>query len=120
MRDPTRGGVATTLNEIARSSKVGIEIDESSVPVRDSTRAVCEILGFEPLYLANEGAALIILDESAVEKTLEICHGHEAGRHASRIGTVRDDLGGKVVLSTATGGRRIMDMLAGEMLPRIC
>jgi hydrogenase expression/formation protein HypE len=120
MRDPTRGGVATTLNEIARSSRVGIEIDESSVPVRDSTKAVCEILGFDPLYLANEGATLIILDESAVKKTLRICHGHEAGEFAARIGTVRDDLGGKVVLSTTTGGHRIMDMFAGEMLPRIC
>lgn len=120
MRDPTRGGVATTLNEIARSSGVGIEIDEASVPVRSTTRAVSEILGFDTLYLANEGALVIFIDEDAVDKALEICHGHPAGGMASRIGEVRDDLDGKVVLKTSTGGRRIMDMLAGEMLPRIC
>jgi len=120
MRDPTRGGVATTLNEIAQSSKVGIEIDEPSVPIRDTTRAVCEILGFDPLYLANEGAILIILDEDAVDTALEICHAHPSGEMAARIGQVSDKLDGKVVLKTGTGGRRIMDMLAGEMLPRIC
>jgi hydrogenase expression/formation protein HypE len=120
MRDPTRGGVATTLNEIARSSGVGIEIDEASVPLRPTTKAVCEILGFDPLYLANEGAVLVILDEDKVKVALQICHENPAGRDAAKIGTVRDDLGGKVVLKTAMGGRRIMDMLAGEMLPRIC
>jgi hydrogenase expression/formation protein HypE len=120
MRDPTRGGVATTLNEIARSSNVGIEIDETAVPVRTTTRVVCEILGYDPLYLANEGAVIVILDEDAVDTALRICRAHPAGREASRIGTVRGDLAGKVVLSTAAGGRRIMDMLAGEMLPRIC
>ena len=120
MRDPTRGGVATSLNEIARSSGVGIEIDESSVPIRPSTRAVSEILGFDPLYLASEGAVLVILDDEAVERALEICRRHPGGEMAAKIGEVRDDLGGKVVLRTASGGRRIMDMLAGEMLPRIC
>jgi hydrogenase expression/formation protein HypE len=120
MRDPTRGGVATTLNEIARASNVGIEIDETSVPIRDTTRAVCEILGFDPLYLANEGAILIFIDDDAVDRALEICQSHPAAKQAAKIGEVRDDLDGKVVLKTATGGRRIMDMLAGEMLPRIC
>jgi len=120
MRDPTRGGVATTLNEISRSSGVGIEIDEATVPVRPTTRAVSEILGFDTFYLANEGALVIFIDEDAVDDALEVCHGHPAGEMASRIGEVRDDLGGKVVLKTSTGGRRIMDMLAGEMLPRIC
>jgi hydrogenase expression/formation protein HypE len=120
MRDPTRGGVATTLNEIARASAVGMEIEETQVPIRPTTQAVSEILGFDPLYLANEGAVLVILDEDGVEVALEICKGHPAGGQAARIGTVRDDLGGKVVLSTAAGGRRIIDMLAGEMLPRIC
>jgi hydrogenase expression/formation protein HypE len=120
MRDPTRGGVATTLNEIARSSNVGIEIDETSVPIRDTTRAVCEILGFDPLYLANEGAILIFIDAECVDEALEVCRTHPAAKDAAKIGEVRDDLDGKVVLKTATGGRRIMDMLAGEMLPRIC
>ncbi len=120
MRDPTRGGVATTLNEIAGASEVGIEIDETKVPIRNTTHAVCEILGFDPLYLANEGALLIFLDDDEVEKALEIIRSHPAGEMAAKIGEVRDDLGGKVVLKTATGGRRIMDMLAGEMLPRIC
>lgn len=120
MRDPTRGGVATTLNEIARASNVGIEISEEDVPIKPETRAVCEILGFDPLYLANEGAALIFLDEEAVADTLEVCHKHPAGKNAARIGSTRDDLSGKVVLRTITGGRRIIDMLAGEMLPRIC
>lgn len=120
MRDPTRGGVATTLNEIARSSGVGIELFETSIPVRPSTRAVCEVLGFDPLYLANEGAIVIILDESAADKALEVVRAHPAGTMAAKIGTVRDDIGRKVVLSTAAGGRRIVDMLTGEMLPRIC
>lgn len=120
MRDPTRGGVATTLNEIARSSRVGIQIDESSVPIRPGTRAVCEVLGFDPLYLANEGAVLIVLDRDAVESALEICREDAHGKMAAKIGEIRNDLGGKVVLKTAAGGRRIMDMLAGEMLPRIC
>jgi hydrogenase expression/formation protein HypE len=120
MRDPTRGGVATTLNEIARSSGVGIEIEETRIPIRPTTQAVCEILGYDPLYLANEGAALIILDEDSVDTALKICHEHPAGRMAARIGTVKADLNGKVVLATASGGRRIVDMLAGEMLPRIC
>jgi len=120
MRDPTRGGVATALNEIARASRVGIEIDETSVPIRPSTLAVSEILGFDPLYLANEGAILIFLDNSGVDKALEICHSHPGGQMAAKIGEVKEDLGGKVILKTAAGGRRIMDMLSGEMLPRIC
>jgi len=120
MRDPTRGGVATTLNEISKASAVGIEIDEESVPIRDNTRAVSEILGFDPLYLANEGAILVFCDEEAVDIVLGVCSAHPSGEHAARIGTVRNDVDGKVVLRTATGGRRIMDMLAGEMLPRIC
>ena len=120
MRDPTRGGVATTLNEIARSSNVGIQIDESALPVRKNTLALCEILGLDPLYLANEGALVIVLDEDAVDSALAICRNHPAGRHAARIGKVRDDLSGKVVMFTVSGGKRIVDMLAGEMLPRIC
>ncbi|HDS30323.1 MAG TPA: hydrogenase expression/formation protein HypE [Firmicutes bacterium] len=120
MRDPTRGGLATTLNEICRSSGVGMEIDEEKVPVRSTTQAICEILGFDPLYLANEGASLIICDPDATDDVLGVCREHPAGEHASVIGYVRDDLGGKVILKTASGGRRIMDMLAGEMLPRIC
>jgi len=120
MRDPTRGGVATTLNEISRASRIGIELDEMKIPIRPSTRAVSEILGFDPLYLANEGALLVILDNDAVEKALEICRAHPKGTEASKIGEVREGLGGKVVLKAATGGRRIIDMLAGEMLPRIC
>jgi hydrogenase expression/formation protein HypE len=120
MRDPTRGGLATTLNEICRASGVGMDIDEDSVPVRSTTEAVCEILGFDPLYLANEGAVVIILDEDAVDDALGVCRLHPAGELAAKIGTVRSDLNGKVVLTTATGGRRIVDMLAGEMLPRIC
>ena len=120
MRDPTRGGVATTLNEISRASGIGIEIDETQIPVRPSTRAVCEILGFDPLYLANEGALIVILDNDAVDKALQICRAHQRGTEAMQIGEVRDDPGGKVVLKASTGGRRIVDMLAGEMLPRIC
>ncbi len=120
MRDPTRGGVATALNEISRASKVGIEIVETEIPIGPETMAVSEILGFDPLYLANEGALLIILDDDAVDKALRICHSHPRCMEARKIGEIRDDLGGKVVLKAATGGRRIVDMLAGEMLPRIC
>ncbi|MFH1675863.1 MAG: hydrogenase expression/formation protein HypE, partial [bacterium] len=100
MRDPTRGGVATTLNEISRASGVGIEIDENAIPVRPSTRAVCEILGFDPLYLANEGAALIILDDDKANSALEIIHAHPAGKFAVKIGEISDNLDGKVVLKT--------------------
>jgi len=120
MRDPTRGGVATTLNEISRSSGVGIEIDEISVPIRNNTLAVCEILGFDPLYLPNEGTLLIFIDSDVTSDALKIIHSHPKGGSGAKIGEVRNDLDGKVVLKTATGGRRIMDMLAGEMLPRIC
>jgi len=120
MRDPTRGGVATTLNEIARSSAVGIEIDETKVPIRNNTLAVCEILGFDPLYLPNEGAVLIFIDSDVADDAVKLIRKHPRGEFGAKIGEVRNDLGGKVVLKTATSGRRIMDMLAGEMLPRIC
>ncbi len=120
LRDPTRGGVATTLNEIAEQSGIGMELDECAMPVSDSVRAACELLGFDPLYLPNEGKMLLIVDQHKADAIVEILHRHPLGKNTARIGYVTESHSGDVVLNTATGGRRIIDMLAGEQLPRIC
>ena len=120
LRDPTRGGVGTTLNEIARSSGVGIVLDEEALPVRGEVRGACDILGLDPLYVANEGKALIIVEAGAAEDVLGAVRGHHYGREAVVIGRVIEDDRHRVVLRTAVGGTRIVDMLTGEQLPRIC
>ena len=120
MRDPTRGGVATTLNEIAGQSAVGIKIDEESLPISAQVKAVCEILGLDPLYIANEGKVLIIVDPEQVDKTLRVLRENEYGKDACVIGEVVEAPQGKVYLETMIGGQRMIDMLAGEQLPRIC
>jgi hydrogenase expression/formation protein HypE len=119
LRDPTRGGVATTLNEIAASSGVGIEIDEKSIPVREDVRGACEILGLDPLYVANEGKLLAIVAPGAATAVLERMREHARGRDAAVIGEVVT-AHTRVLLKTAIGGRRIVDTLFGEQLPRIC
>jgi hydrogenase expression/formation protein HypE len=120
MRDPTRGGLATALVELALASNAGIEIDETAVPVRDAVRAACELLGLDPLYVANEGKVIAIVEADAAEAVVEAMRDHEYGRDAAIIGHVTDIHPGRVVLRTPLGARRILDMLAGEQLPRIC
>jgi hydrogenase expression/formation protein HypE len=120
LRDPTRGGLATTLNELAAQSNVGIEIEETAVPVRDTVRAACELLGLDPLFVANEGKLIAIVSLEAAEVALATLRAHEHGQEAAIIGHVTADHRQRVVLRTALGARRVMDMLVGEQLPRIC
>jgi hydrogenase expression/formation protein HypE len=120
MRDPTRGGLATILNEIAVQSQVGIRIDEDLLPIREEVRGACEILGFDPLYLANEGKLVAFVDSEKAEEALSIIRGARYGHDARLIGEVISGPKGKVQLRTAIGGTRILDMLATEQFPRIC
>jgi hydrogenase expression/formation protein HypE len=120
MRDPTRGGLATTLNEIAGKAGVGIEIDEHAIPVREAVRAACELLGLDPLYVANEGKLVAFVAPKAAEALLASMRAHEYGQEAAIIGRVTAEHASRVVLRTALGARRIVDMLVGEQLPRIC
>jgi hydrogenase expression/formation protein HypE len=120
VRDPTRGGVATVLNEIAAASQVAIEINEAATPIRAEVRAFCEILGLDPLYLANEGKLVVVAPLDEAEAALAAMRSHPLGRDAQRIGSVREGLPGRVTMQTVFGGERIVDMLVGEQLPRIC
>ncbi len=120
LRDPTRGGLATTLNEIAQQSQVSMEIWEESLPVRNGVQAAAEILGLDPLYLANEGKLVAIAPEAAADRLLTIMRQHPYGQEAALIGRVLGDSPGRVFMKTAIGGRRLIDMLTGEQLPRIC
>jgi hydrogenase expression/formation protein HypE len=120
LRDPTRGGLATTLVELAGCAGVGIEIDEEALPVGDAVRGACELLGLDPLYVANEGKLVAIVAPEAVEAVLADMRNHEYGREAAIIGRVTGEHPGRVVLRTALGARRVVEMLAGEQLPRIC
>jgi len=120
LRDPTRGGTGTTLNEIARSAKVEIELDEASLPVPEPVCAASEILGIDPLYIANEGIVLVILPEESAEKAISILHRFPEGKNAKRIGRVLTQGKALVKLKTIYGNHRIVSMLAGDQLPRIC
>ncbi|MDZ7374460.1 MAG: hydrogenase expression/formation protein HypE [candidate division KSB1 bacterium] len=120
MRDPTRGGLATTLNEISRQSRVAIEVDERSVPVRPEVLGACELLGFDPLYLACEGRLVAVVPESEAERALTVLRTHPLGREAAVVGRVLREPEARVYLRTGIGGRRILDLLSGEQLPRIC
>ncbi len=120
LRDPTRGGLATTLNEIAVSSGTGIVVREADLPIRDAVRAGCSFLGLDPLYLANEGKFLCILPQDLAPQALEIMRADPLGRDACRIGEVVDEHARKVVMQTPLGGKRLLGMLEGEQLPRIC
>src|SRR6516164_7585266 len=120
IRDPTRGGVATVLNEIAEASQVAIEIDETSTPIRDEVRGFCEILGLDPLYLANEGKIVAIVPPEQAEPALAALRAHPLGGAACIIGRVTLAEPGRVTMHTVFGGNRIVDMLVGEQLPRIC
>jgi hydrogenase expression/formation protein HypE len=120
MRDPTRGGVATALNELARESGLGIVLDEGAIPVREGVRGACELLGLDPLLLANEGKLVVFLPEAASDAALAALRAHPLGRQATRIGRVTAEDPGLVVLRTPVGGRRILDLPVAEPLPRIC
>jgi hydrogenase expression/formation protein HypE len=120
LRDPTRGGLGTSLKEIACQSEVSILLEEESIPVLPDVRTACELLGFDPLYLANEGKLIVILPEENTENALNIIKNSPLGVNAMRIGTVFSEDPGMVLLNTAFGSTRIIDMLSGEILPRIC
>jgi hydrogenase expression/formation protein HypE len=120
LRDPTRGGLATTLNELARQSGVGMVLREEAIPVRAEVAAACELLGLDPLYVANEGKLVCICAPSDAPRVLDAMRAHPLGREAAVIGAVVEDAHGLVQMETAFGGRRVVDWLAGEQLPRIC
>ncbi len=120
LRDPTRGGVASTLNELAQSSKLGIHIHETAIPVHPTVQSACEILGFDPLYVANEGKLIAIVDSADAEKILAAMKDYPLGKDSAIIGEVTVNHTGVVVMQTAIGGERVVDMISGEQLPRIC
>lgn len=120
LRDPTRGGLSTTLNEIALSSKVDIEINESDIPIQEEVRAACEILGYDPLYLANEGKLVAFMPSEIAHDILKKMRKNKYGKESKIIGKAVKKSEGKVYLNTNIGGTRIVDMLTGEQLPRIC
>lgn len=120
LRDATRGGIASVLNEFAQSSGVGISIDETAIPIRNDVRGMCEILGLDPLYLANEGKLIAIVPEDYASAALQAMRNHDAGGESTIIGKVEASSSEAVVLRTAFGGERIVDMLVGDQLPRIC
>lgn len=120
MRDPTRGGLATTLNEIVGFSKLGVMVDEKAIPISAKVKVACELLGLDPLYIANEGKAVLIVDSSSSGYVLSQLRKHPLGRSARLIGQVLRRPKGKVLLNTSAAGTRIIDMLTGEPLPRIC
>ncbi|HEY8007293.1 MAG TPA: hydrogenase expression/formation protein HypE [Methylocella sp.] len=120
LRDATRGGLATVLNEAARASNVGIDIFETATPMREEVKAFCEILGLDPLYLANEGKIVCVVPKDVEAAALQALRNHPLGREAEIVGRVTGGEPGRVVMNTVFGGQRIVDMLVGDQLPRIC
>lgn len=120
LRDPTRGGLATTLNEIAVQSDIGIRLFEDRIPISEGVNAMCEILGLEPMYIANEGKMIVICESDYASDIVNLLKTTEEGKNASIIGEVSDSVRSKVIMKTAIGGERIINMLYGEALPRIC
>ena len=120
MRDPTRGGLSSTLNELATASQVGVAVDETAIPVRHEVHAACEMLGLDPLYVANEGKLIAVVPPEHADCVLNVMQAHHLGRNSARIGSIVDDHPGMVILRTLVGGDRVVTMLAGEQLPRIC
>jgi len=120
MRDATRGGVATVLAELVENNKFGIMIDESAIPVKENIRGMCELLGYDPLYVANEGKLIIIVARQDANLVLEAFKSHPLGKESAIIGEIVDEHHGKAWIKTSIGGKRILDMLTGEQLPRIC
>ena len=120
MRDPTRGGLSSALNELAVASKIGVKIDEARIPVRPEVHAACEMLGLDPLYVANEGKLMAVVPSNDADRLLSAMHDHPLGRYAAIIGEIVDEHRGMVVMRSVIGGDRVVTMLAGEQLPRIC
>ena len=120
MRDPTRGGLSSALNELADASRVGVRLDESAVPVRPEVKAACEMLGLDVLYVANEGKLIAVVPPGDAGRALAAARRHPLGRDASLIGEVVADHPGLVTMRSVVGGERVVTMLAGEQLPRIC
>jgi hydrogenase expression/formation protein HypE len=120
LRDPTRGGLAAVLNEIAAQSGIGVSVRESAIPVATAVRGACEVLGLDPLYVANEGKLVCFAAAEAADTLLDVMRGHALGRDAAVIGHCTADPHGFVQMETAFGGHRIIDWLTGEQLPRIC
>ncbi len=120
LRDPTRGGISSALNEIARNAQKGIRLEEKQIPIAEEIKAICEILGFDPLYVANEGKVLLFVPPAKVTKVLHAMHQHPYGKEAAVIGEVVDDHPGRVIMKTLIGSHRVVDMMSGEQLPRIC
>jgi hydrogenase expression/formation protein HypE len=120
MRDPTRGGVSSALNEIAAQSRVGMELEESAIPVQEAVRGACELLGLDTLYVANEGKLLAIVNPAHAECIVAAMRAHPLGRQARVIGRVTEAHAGLVTLRTSFGTTRIVDLLSGDQLPRIC
>ena len=120
MRDPTRGGVSSALNELAAASKVGVELRETALPLCAEVRAACEMLGLDPLYVANEGKLLAVVPPGDADRLLEAMRGHPLGRNSAIIGEVVSDHAGMVTMRSLIGGERVVTMIAGEQLPRIC
>ena len=120
MRDPTRGGLSSALSELATASRVGVRLDEAAIPVRAEVRGACEMLGLDPLYVANEGKLIAVVPSDDSARVLEAMRGHPLGRNAALIGTVVDDHPGMVIQRSRVGGERVVTLLAGEQLPRIC
>ena len=120
LRDPTRGGVTSALTEIAQSAGVGVQLQESAIPISEEVKGACEILGLDPLYVANEGKLLAVVAADDAETALAAMRNHSLGREAAIVGEVVGDHPGFVVMKTRVGGTRVVDMLSGEQLPRIC
>jgi hydrogenase expression/formation protein HypE len=120
LRDATRGGLATVLNEFAAASAVAIHLNESAIPVHESVRGACEILGLDPLYLANEGKLVAVVPHEYAEALLQAMRLHPVGRDSAIIGEVKETPQGAVVMKTVLGGLRVVDTLVGDQLPRIC
>jgi hydrogenase expression/formation protein HypE len=120
LRDATRGGVATVLNEVAKAADVAVVIDEDAIPVRTEVRGASELLGIDPLYVACEGRIVVVVDSGYTDAALEAMRAHPLGQQAAVIGRIRQDPPGLVLLNTTFGGTRIVDLLVGDPLPRIC
>jgi hydrogenase expression/formation protein HypE len=120
MRDPTRGGLSSAVNELAVASKVGVVLDESTIPLRAEVRGACEMLGLDPLYVANEGKLIAVVPPGDSDSVLEAMRAHPLGRNAAVVGKVVAEHPGMVTLRSRIGGERVVTLLAGEQLPRIC
>jgi hydrogenase expression/formation protein HypE len=120
LRDPTRGGVATVLNELAKDSGLGIDLSQKLIPLSEQVEGACEMLGLDPLYVANEGIFIIVVKEQIAEEVIKVLQASEVGKNATMIGTVSKEHTKQVILTSSIGGRRMLNMLTGEQLPRIC